>query len=237
LARIYKNITIAHVSYTYQKWEYPTLEFLHSYVLQQPNDLNILYLHLKGVTRQNDQAVTDWRNLLDYGVIECWKTAVEELKSYDVCGVNWIPRVYCEITRNFKGDRDEIYHTKTETVELSSNHFNGNFWWATSQYIKSLEPPENPVNDFEFSVGTNPGMSSVSPEKRIIYEFWLGTKNPRWSSIINTMPHHKGDGGWHYRNLWPEKNYRNRPLNIDRYGGHPIYIEGTAELDLRFGTR
>ena len=64
---------------------------------------------MKGLTRWGNPAVDDWRNFMNWSVIEQWKQCVEALKECDAVGPNldmepWV-------------------------------HFSGNFWWAKSEWI------------------------------------------------------------------------------------------------------
>lgn len=77
----------------------------------------MFYIHLKGVTSEHicGQPIRDWRNLMEYFVLERWKDCVSALDNgFDICGVNW--------------------------HENPWPHFSGNFWWAKASYIKSLPP-------------------------------------------------------------------------------------------------
>lgn len=78
----------------------------------QKEDINVLYLHSKGVTKPNFNNVKDWANLMEYFLIEKHEQCLEALETHDVCGVNY-------------------FNTKP--------HYSGNFWWATSKHIKRLK--------------------------------------------------------------------------------------------------
>jgi hypothetical protein len=85
-----------------------------------------LYLHSKGlkVLNGNDQhaknCVMDWVDLMIYWNIHQWRLATEKLFKNDIYG--------CEFFRNPKP------------------HYSGNFWWANSQYIRTL--PKEIGNDY-----------------------------------------------------------------------------------------
>lgn len=81
-----------------------------------PVDYYSLYFHSKGVN-QNGFAKS-WRNYMEYFVIENWKDCLQGLgEEYDTCG--------------------------PELVQPSPNnsnlHYSGAMWWATSQYLRSLD--------------------------------------------------------------------------------------------------
>lgn len=77
-------------------------------------DMNILYLHTKGVTRGNSVYIAQWREYLCYFNIYRYITCLELLKHNDAVGVS-------------------LY----EGPEL---HYSGNFWWSKSEYIRKLKP-------------------------------------------------------------------------------------------------
>ena len=70
----------------------------------------ILYLHGKGATRQDNQNVKAWVDYMEYFLVENYQNCLNELKTHDVVGVDYLPK--------------------------PMKHFSGNFWWANSSYIK-----------------------------------------------------------------------------------------------------
>ena len=106
--------------------------------------MNILYLHTKGITKPNNPNVKDWVKFLCYFTIYKYKECMDALHEYDTVGVN--------------------LHT------LDIVHYSGNFWWATSRYINTLE-------QCEYTCYNSP-------------EFWLTEKNKGkygclWNSNVN----------------------------------------------------
>lgn len=93
--------------------EFPTLQQLIDHCKENPFD-NVLYIHTKGVSAplQNKEAIDDWRKYMLYFVVNNFNMCLEKLKSYHVCGVDW--------------------------VESPVKHFSGNFWWARASYINTL---------------------------------------------------------------------------------------------------
>jgi hypothetical protein len=91
----------------------------------------ILYLHSKGVTRFGSKTyrlgereivvenlysnVTDWRNLMEYVLIQHWQACVRELEQHDAVGINYVR-----------------WPSKTW------GHFSGNFWWCKGDYFLTL---------------------------------------------------------------------------------------------------
>jgi hypothetical protein len=79
-------------------------------------DMNVLYLHTKGVTKPGNPNVKSWVEYLCYFSIHKFKECLELLKSNDAVGVNL----------NLSG------HGRV--------HYAGNFWWTTSAYVRRLAP-------------------------------------------------------------------------------------------------
>lgn len=88
-------------------------------------DMNILYLHSKGITsyiRHLQQGDIEtfinyhyWRQYLNWGVIENWRTMVSALDTHDIAGVNF--------------------------YKSPAPHFSGAYWWTTSEHVKTLPDP------------------------------------------------------------------------------------------------
>jgi hypothetical protein len=86
------------------------------------NNGYVLYLHSKGVTRPTNANMSDWKNLMEYFLIEKYESCLEALKNNDVCGVNFLSGT-------------------------TKPHFSGNFWWATTEHIKKLKNIKPDIND------------------------------------------------------------------------------------------
>ena len=72
----------------------------------------LYYIHSKGITR-NEDCFSDWRDLCNYFTIDKWRLSVELLNYYDCVGTN---------LKNFP-----------------KKHYSGNFWWATSEHLDTLQ--------------------------------------------------------------------------------------------------
>lgn len=92
--------------------EAETLHMLWNYC--QTNSGYVLYLHSKGVTRHKNECMHDWKNLMEYFLIEKFELCLNALKNHDVCGVNFL-------------------------IAKNKPHFSGNFWWSTTNHIKKLK--------------------------------------------------------------------------------------------------
>ncbi|WP_143123653.1 hypothetical protein [Thermoactinomyces sp. DSM 45892] len=102
-------------------FERPTLQWLHQYCTESPHNVQILYMHTKGVARFGtfvESYVRDWVHLMETVLIDHHEMCLKHLGSVDACGVNYLPS--------------------------PKPHFSGNFWWANSEYIKQLDAEIGP---------------------------------------------------------------------------------------------
>lgn len=147
-----------------------TLRWVRDYAKENTGDY-ILFFHSKGITHYT-QATEDWRRYMEYFVIERWRECIEKLnEGYDACGVLW----------------------NTDTPIGIHPHFSGAFYWATTDYINSLNhefiDSDNRF-DMEFWIGSNPNAR--------IFEFHNSGYNTKERLIAN-----KG----HYNISYPRDNY------------------------------
>jgi len=118
-------------------WEFPTIQTLYTYVQIEEN-FKVLYLHNKGATRTLDPKVRDWIDLMLYFTVYRWRETVNFLEQgYSIACVNWRIRPF--------------------------PHCSGNFWWARSDYIRTLPYPHEKV-------------LPIFLEARHNAEFWIGFK-------------------------------------------------------------
>jgi hypothetical protein len=111
-----------------------TLKWIRNYAKKNPGDY-ILYFHTKGITRMSP-GTESWRRYMEYFTIEKWKDCIAKLQEgFDCCGVLW----------------------NVDTPLGLHPHFSGNVWWATTDYINTL--------DHEF----------LDTDYRFDREFWIGT--------------------------------------------------------------
>ena len=114
LANIETDKTITE-NYTYQRmWDCAHLE-----------NAKYLYIHTKGITSTDNllrrgnvekfKMYYYWRQYLTWGVIENWQKCVEALNTHDTAGINF--------------------------YEMPAPHYSGAFWWANSDYLKTLDNP------------------------------------------------------------------------------------------------
>jgi hypothetical protein len=144
-----------------QKTEYFTLKALYDYSCL--TDSNVLFLHGKGVTWSTEETkntemarnVRNWKKYLEYFTIERWRECVDLLETYDCVGTEWV---------------DEAVFSQGKH-KYKIPHYAGGIWWATSDYIKTLNP----------NFITNNMILS-----RFASELWIGTNNPKYYNFWNS---------------------------------------------------
>ena len=141
------NLEVVYSSKNNQ-YEFPALDFIKNLIKKE--DCYLFYFHTKGssISEKNKlfyhnstdlehlkNCVKDWRNYMEYFIIQNFKGCLKVLEEYDACGVN--------------------------LVSSPSNHFSGNFWWARSSYLKKLPEisllDKNHRWDAEFWIGLGNG--------------------------------------------------------------------------------
>jgi hypothetical protein len=171
------NFLKVHTSASY--WEYPTLNQMHEHAAATEDDYNILYIHLKGVTRPDQPNVEDWCKFLQWSVIERWQDCVDKLEEgYDCVGPNWDLEPW--------------------------PHFSGNFWWSHADYIRRLPVPQHPETSIRTGRTQFKTHQVDPPVWRFDYEAWIGSAQPRHYEISRSLK----EGGAHYWTPYPESNYR-----------------------------
>ena len=155
-------------------YEAPAINKIQDFSTQNPN-CNILYIHTKGIRYdKNDQKENDWINLMLYFLLYKHSDCIQKLnENYDTVGCNY----YCK-----------IYH-------YIPPHFSGNFWWANTNYLKSLKKIDE------------------SLKERNSCEFWLFRNSPMFYSLHNSNIDH-------YNTIYPKelyetKNIINLPIKTD----------------------
>ena len=127
-------------------WEQVTLQELHNYSHKQK--AQVLYAHTKGAY-QVDELRRLWRVAMTHDTVTRWRECVEELEKVQVAGPFWM---------------------KSSTSEHSehAHFFGGNFWWAQSDYLRTLEP--------------------VRTEHRYQAEGWVGLGKPSVKNLREGLP-------------------------------------------------
>jgi len=134
-------------------------------------DWNILYFHTKGNTwhlrteemdKKINFNVNAWRYFMEYHTIHKWKICQHYLNYYDTVG--------CDLTQD-----GVLYHGEqinSNTQESTFPYYRGNFWWAHSNYIETLNP------DFLYD--------NTNDAKRYQSERWIGSGDADMYSLKNT---------------------------------------------------
>ena len=99
-----------------EEMEFPTLSELKNFSDSEESNHKILYIHTKGVRYPNSLQHREWREYMEYFLIERHHICINDLDNYTTVGVN--------------------YHIKPW------KHYSGNFWWANSHHIKKLVHPD-----------------------------------------------------------------------------------------------
>jgi hypothetical protein len=128
LVKKYKNIELMFVKENTGFGESETMGIMKDDCDNFKTNQNVLYIHAKGVTQHKTEkeiAVSDWRKMMEYFLIDNWRECVLKLEEgYDCCGINH------QIHAGY-------INGKTQKTYI----YNGNFFWANSNYIKSLDKP------------------------------------------------------------------------------------------------
>jgi hypothetical protein len=176
----YHNVKFYHTSSRTDLWEWPSLDLLKRNCDAADEDFYVLYFHLKGLSRLGDARVTDWRNYMEYWMIDQWAACVEKLdQGHDLVGTNIIEQPWL--------------------------HSSGNFWWSRASYIKKLEHLPNPDTLPWGTPSKYTGAILDGGNFRYDQEAWIGSKQPNWVEIHSSPG--KQTPGWHFDNLYPESEY------------------------------
>lgn len=95
-------------------YEFPTLARAWKTAQDSEEPFLCYYLHTKGASlaaTSQQKGADAWRRYMEYFSLEKWKDCAAILGEYDTCGVE---------------------------LQLEDSHYSGNFWWATSDYLKKL---------------------------------------------------------------------------------------------------
>jgi len=169
------KIEIVKANSDISKCEFPTLDRIWNDCQQE--ELIVLYLHTKGVTKPGQQTIQDWTNLLSYFNIGKWQDRFYDLGNYDCSGIN------------FGGNKEDINENpETWGYGKAPVHYSGNFWWSKSSHIKKLPNPISWLPDNNYR------------KWRVMAEMWLcqidGDYKSAWQSNVN-----------HYKQNYPKNLY------------------------------
>ena len=156
----YAPAKVVHYTENTMEFENITIRLISVFAKLHP-EYKILYMHTKGISYGTDhvfyKGVKAWNHFMMYCLVDQYKKCLPILKVYDTVGTNYRP----------------LEHG-------NGQHYSGNFWWATANYIQHL--PIQYLKD------------KYHPE------FWLLQNNPLFFNV-HTIEHM-------YEQAYPEENYR-----------------------------
>jgi hypothetical protein len=118
-----------------ENYERPSLLHMKNSAYED-GECNYWYVHTKGLRwfeTPKEKNIVDWINLLLYWNIIKWELAVLHLNDNDLYGCNY--------------------------TSIPKLHYSGNFWWATSEYIRTLSSfIDVNYNDPEFWIFSSPNI-------------------------------------------------------------------------------
>lgn len=134
-------------------FEFPTLEAILDFSKRHA-DFAVLYLHSKGASRTKEErslGIDDWRRAMMYWLVEKHLDTTQHLAVYDTVG--------CTFFSN----------------PQYPAHWQGNFWWARSNYIAKLDNPRKIVIE----------PCSRNWVERHKAEAWIFSGSPSYFEIYN----------------------------------------------------
>jgi hypothetical protein len=135
-------------------FESPTINLIHTFSKFNKN-VNILYLHTKGISYNPiPKTITDWTDLMLYFLVEKYNGCLTLLENNDTVGNN--------------------------CLEKPHKHYSGNFWWARSDYLATLDECVGDKHSVEWWILSNPKVKNATVH----------------NSSVN-----------HYLNEYPKENY------------------------------
>ena len=128
----YDNVVIIQYSNNIKLYELKTINLIYYFSLLNPHS-KVLYIHTKGVLRENSEYIQNWVDEMLYFLVKRHDSCVKHLDTVDVVGCNYI---------------------SSPTIKP---HFSGNYWMANTNYIKTLEPIKTTIrHEAEWWILTNP---------------------------------------------------------------------------------
>jgi hypothetical protein len=165
-----EKFEVINCSENTQLFETPTINLIKDFS-EKSSNCYVLYLHTKGISYSNeDEKINDWINYMLYFLVTQYKLCISVLdNSYDTVGCN------------YSNDLDKECFKYTHP--FPPPHYNGNFWWANTNYLRRL--PSLPMDQIE----------------RNAPEFWLFKNNPSFFNLHSSNVNH-------YHSVYPEEKYK-----------------------------
>jgi len=135
---VWVKLKIIFKSNNLKLYERPTLQHLRV-SSEKEEDFNVLYLHTKGISYKNlnlSNNIKAWVNMMLYFLVEKYENCLKLLDKHSSIG--------CKLEKYNNSNKNQ--------------HYSGNFWWATSDHIKSLPkiiPPGYLSPEFWIGSGKN----------------------------------------------------------------------------------
>lgn len=156
----YDNVNYIFREERIDDWELGTISDLKSKCDEMEDEKYVLFMNQKGVTKNDEQRMRDWRHLMSYFNINCWRDCIQKLdEGYDTVGVDW-------------------------TKDFEHPHYSGTYWWAKSSYIKKLPLLKRP------SEVNNQCQFFHTYSYRFEGEFWIGFEKPNAYSMHDSNINH-----------------------------------------------
>ena len=102
------------------QYEQETLDQIKEFC--QDNEGFVLYTHTKGAAN-NFEVHRRWRKSMNYYNVVKWRDAILHLEENDITGCHWLT-------------------PEKDGPQVTSPFFGGNFWWARTDYINTLNKPK-----------------------------------------------------------------------------------------------
>jgi hypothetical protein len=143
-------------------YEFPILKCIYEFCKSQEEPCKVWYIHTKGVHNTGPDREA-WRNFMEYFVIEHWKVNEILLDRNLISGILW----YDWYTQNMR------------------RFFAGNFWWANSNYVKTLPDVKNLDWNERFNAESWLGTNCSDVNQTGLAKFFLNNKAYTYSNLIN----------------------------------------------------
>jgi len=173
ITKLYPSVIIQNNSSNLSLYENVTIRALHAFSLIHA-EYDILYLHTKGVSHAKDsgymKGILSWNQYALTCVATHHEQCTDRLQIYDVLG------------SNYRNDG------------VNPPHFSGNFWWARSEYIRTLT-----VDHLK---------------EKYDAEFWLFRGNPSYYNIFNLEKMYEHEYPLPSYASFVTKQFENAPLKV-----------------------
>lgn len=118
IERKYAPAKVIHHSNSTNEFENPTIKLMYAFCKLNP-DYKVLYLHTKGVSYTANHVffpgINSWNLYMRHCLIDNFPQCLDLLNVYDTVGCNY-----------------------RQLADGNPQHYSGNYWWASGQYISSL---------------------------------------------------------------------------------------------------